>query len=98
MTQSEKIQRINYLKSKIQELDYFITTISVTERGRSHVKMGLIKVTETVKSFSFFGVRNFGIGEHKSEIAIPNTLLPDIEEWAYNQMNSFKKELDSLIN
>lgn len=88
------LPKANELRAKINELDYFLTTIDVTEIGARHVKMILKKKAKT--SFSIFGSRCFGYETHISEIETPNCLAPLIAKIAEEYKKQLSDELEKI--
>lgn len=93
----DKIKRINELRSRIKELNYFIRTIKVTEQGLSYTKLKILINTETITQVKLFGIRNFGCGSHESAIEVPKCIILRFAKFAEEELLNCENELKTLV-
>lgn len=91
----ENIDKAIQLRDEIKDLEHFINRVlNIDEVSIKHISCGLVKYTET--KYTLFGSRYFGLGSHKQEVNIPNTLLNDIKSISELRLKHLKDELNAL--
>jgi hypothetical protein len=91
----EILTRANELEKEIKEIEYFLTTLGITDKKHSKFKSAFISI-ENKKTISLFGSRYFGYGSHNSNIIIPSVLLEDLVKVVKKRLYSLEKEYKNL--
>ena len=96
MKSHEKIARINFLKSRVDELKDFAEVIGEKNSRDSSLKI-FFKERETI-GIELFGTRADFLCEDKiRKICVPRSILPQITEIVLKEMEKVKEELESLL-
>lgn len=96
----EKLKQATNLQDQIRELDHFLHTINPhwnVQRGSGSWDIDVVLKTRTEKQLSIFASRWFGIGTHKSEIRIPNTILDELYDSITKRRNELQDQFNQII-
>jgi hypothetical protein len=96
----EVIAEINQLHKDIRDLDYFIMAVDPyknVERGDGSFDIKCVLKKKEQVSYSIFGSRWIGMGHHEKEIAIPNTMVKNLNNLAQQLMLQKQNKLKQLI-
>lgn len=94
---AQKAQEIVKQEKEIRELENFLFTLDTCKRANTRQSniLAIIK-TKTTKEFSIFASRWFGWDTHKSEIAVPDSIVEDLEMVLHEKLENLKADYERI--
>ena len=91
---NEKLNELNRLQAKIEELENFLETVPECDETLRQGGNKLFIETTTTSKFSFV---NYILSEHTTRVEVPNTLRNDLIALCKTRLKIFKARQDEMF-